>query len=182
MSSGATAERDATIEGSPATLVVGLGNPILGDDGVGWRVLEALERRLSGDPAARRAAGDVELDCVAVGGLSLMERLVGYERVILVDAILADDRPGTVSVGSLAETVCRMAGHLDSAHDAPLTEALVVGRALGARLPDDITVIGIAVQRVDVFDERLSPGVSDAVDTAVERLLAVLSRQAARMT
>jgi hydrogenase maturation protease len=85
-------------------------------------------------------------------------------------------------VGSLADTACRLAGHLDSAHDAPLTEALVVGRALGARLPDDITVIGIAVQRVDVFDERLSPGVSDAVDTAVERLLAVLSRQAARMT
>jgi hydrogenase maturation protease len=171
MSSGVTAEH------SPATLVVGLGNPILGDDGVGWRVVEALERRLADDDRVRDAAGDVELDEVAVGGLSLMERLVGYDRVVLVDAVLGADRPGTVSVGSLADTTCRLAGHLDSAHDVPLAEALAVGRALGACLPDDITVVGISVRRVDVFDERLSPGVAAAVDVAVDGILAVLARR-----
>ncbi|HEX5147966.1 MAG TPA: hydrogenase maturation protease [Candidatus Limnocylindrales bacterium] len=170
MSSGATAEPN------PTTLVVGLGNPILGDDGVGWRVVEALGDRLA-DDAARRAAGDVELDRVAVGGLSLMERLVGYDRVVLVDAVLGADRPGTVSIGSLAETTCRLAGHLDSAHDVPLTEALSAGRALGAHLPDDITVIGVAVRRVDVFDEALSPEVGAALDTAVDGILTVLDRR-----
>lgn len=170
MSSGATAERN------PATLVVGLGNPILGDDGVGWRVVEALEDRLA-DDAVRRAAGDVELDRVAVGGLSLMERLVGYDRVVLVDAVLGADRPGTVSIGSLAETTCRLPGHLDSAHDVPLTEALSAGRALGAHLPDDITVVGVAVRCVDVFDEALSPQVGAALGVAVDGILTVLGRQ-----
>ena len=172
MSSGATVER------SSATLVVGLGNPILGDDGVGWRVVEALEGRLDGDKGVGDVASPVELDKVAVGGLSLMERLIGYDRVILVDAVLSTDRPGIVSVGSLAETACRLASHLDSAHDVPLTEALSVGRALGACLPDDITVVGISVNRIDVFDEALSPEVGAAVEVAVDTIVAVLARRA----
>jgi hydrogenase maturation protease len=171
MSSAVTTERRRP------TLVVGLGNPILGDDGVGWRIVEALADRLAEEEGARRGVDDVELDRVAVGGLSLMERLVGYDRVILVDAVLASGHLGTLTVGSLADTTCRSAGHLDSAHDAPLTEALSVGRALGAHLPDDITVVGVAVRRVDVFDERLSPPVAAAVGPAVDAVLSVLSRQ-----
>lgn len=171
MSSGATIEADRQ------TLVIGLGNPILGDDGVGWRIVEALEARLTDPRAAdaRRAAGPVELDCVAVGGLSLMERLVGYDRVILVDSILGSGPPGTVTVESLAETACRLAGHLDSAHDAPLTEALRAGAALGARLPADITVVGVVIQRADTFDERLSPAVAAAVDPAVDAIAVALA-------
>jgi hydrogenase maturation protease len=171
MSSGATTERDRP------TLVIGLGNPILGDDGVGWRVVEALEARLAVEDDARRAAGEVEFDCVAVGGLSLMERLVGYDRVILVDSILGAAPPGTLTVGSLAETACRLAGHLDSAHDAPLTGALRAGRALGAHLPAEITVVGVAVQRVDTFGERLSAPVATAVGPAVDAIMAALQRQ-----
>ena len=49
----------------------------------------------------------------------------------------------------------------------------VAGRALGARLPDEITVVGVAVRRVDVFDERLSPPVAAAVEPAVEAILTV---------
>lgn len=168
----------ATTEANPATLVVGLGNPILGDDGVGWRVVDAIEDRLAHDDESRRAVGDVELERLAVGGLSLMERLVGYNRVVLVDAVLGSGRPGALSVGSLAETTCRLAGHLDSAHDMPLTEAMSAGRALGAHLPDEITVVGVAVRRVDVFDERLSPPVSAAVGPAVDAILTVLTRRA----
>ena len=169
MSSGATTEL-----GRP-TLVIGLGNPILGDDGVGWRIVEAFGDRLAADATARATAGDVELDCVAVGGLSLMERLVGYDRIVLVYAILGHYRPGALSVGALAETACRLAGHLDSAHDVPLTEALAAGRALGAHLPDEITVVGVDVRRVDVFDERLSAPVAASVDAAVDAILAAVS-------
>ncbi|HEX7950502.1 MAG TPA: hydrogenase maturation protease [Candidatus Limnocylindrales bacterium] len=168
---------DATTERRRPTLVVGLGNPILGDDGVGWRIVDALETRLAGDHLARGVRADVELDRVALGGLSLMERLVGYDRVILVDALLGPAIEGTLTVGSLAETAFRLAGHLDSAHDAPLTEALAAGRALGAHLPEDITVVGVAVRRVDVFDERLSAPVAGAVGPAVSAILAQLDRQ-----
>ena len=51
------------------------------------------------------------------------------------------------------------------------------GRALGAHLPDDITVVGVAVRRVDVFDERLSGPVAAAVGPAVDAIVAALDRR-----
>ena len=130
----------------PRTLVVGLGNPLLGDDGVGWRVVDLVEARLaerSGQDGRESVAPPCfELDRLAVGGLALMERLVGYERAILVDAIATGvDEPGTVRVAPLAEVVTRAASHLNSAHDAPLTTALDAGRSLGADLPSSISVV-----------------------------------------
>ena len=161
----------ATADLPTPTLVVGLGNPILGDDGVGWTVIDALESRLGGDTSR---LGAVELERLSVGGLSLMERLVGYERAIVVDAVLGPDRPGTVWSLPLRAVATRQGSHLNSAHDLSLSEALAAGRGLGARLPEEITVVGIAVRRVDEFDERLSPAVAGAVNEAVETIVGVL--------
>ena len=171
MSSAATTERQPEL----AALVIGLGNPILGDDGVGWAVVDALEDRLARDATARRAAGPVELDRLAVGGLRLMERLADRDRAILVDAVLGSEPVGAVTVAPLTSALCRQAGHLDSAHDAPLVEALAAGRTLGARLPDEILVVGIAVERVDEFRDGLSPAVHAAVEPAVRAILAYLA-------
>ena len=155
--------------GPPPVLVVGLGNPLLGDDGVGWRVVAGVEERL-GD------ASGVEFDQLAVGGLTLMERLVGFERVILVDALLTGrDAPGTVSCSSLGDLSTREASHLDNAHDAPLPVALAAGRALGAELPDEIAVVGIEARRIDVFDEELTPEVAAAIPVAVDAVLDLLA-------
>ncbi|MBI4770166.1 MAG: hypothetical protein HY784_07090, partial [Chloroflexi bacterium] len=73
------------------TLILGLGNPILGDDGLGWRVAEEVRRRLQAadggsarQSAIRNPKSEIEVDAFALGGLSLMERLVGYDRAILV--------------------------------------------------------------------------------------------------
>ncbi len=164
---------DGTADARPA-LVVGLGNPILGDDGAGWRIVDALERRLRDDAATRSSVGAVELDRLAVGGFSLMERLVGYDRVVIADAVQEADDEGTVSSRPLADVIRRNVGHLDSVHDATLDEALVAGRALGARLPTDVTVVGVTARRVDEFDECLSPVVAAAIEPAVEAVIAAL--------
>lgn len=158
----------------PSTLVVALGNPILGDDGVGWHVLDALRDRLGPD------AG-IELDRLSVGGVALMERLVGYRRAVIVDAILGDaDPPGTTWCRPIDAVVTRTASHLDSSHDAPLPAALLAGRALGARLPEQILVVGVAIARADVFGESLSQPVAAAVGGAVTAVLeAVTADQAA---
>lgn len=159
----------------PALLVVGLGNPLLGDDGVGWRVIDALEARLRREPSPLRPR--VELDRLSVGGLTLMERLVDHRRVVLVDALLTGRRePGTVTRSLLADLPTRDASHLDNAHDASLVMALAAGRAMGARLPDEVVVVGIEARTVDVFGEELSAPVAAAVPHAVEVLLAELAR------
>ena len=70
-------------------LVIGLGNPILGDDGVGWKVAEAVSNSLFPRPSLppKDGGNNIEVDCASLGGLSLMERMIGYERVILIDSM-----------------------------------------------------------------------------------------------
>ena len=174
MSSARAAEPPQRIAPRPRTLVVGLGNPTRGDDGVGWRVIDALRDRLATDGGELPA--HVEIDQLAVGGLTLMEQLVGYERAILVDAISSGSvPPGTVTCLPLAELETRLTGHLDSSHDAGLLAALAAGRALGAPLPDAITLVAVEARILDDFDAELSPAVAAAVPTAVEAVIRRLS-------
>ena len=148
------------------TLVVGLGNPILGDDGVGWRVIDALDELDHGEASLQQAC---------VGGVSLMELLVGYRRAIIVDAIIdPGDRPGSVWCKPLSAVETRVASHLDSTHDAPLPAAIEAGRAMGAELPSDIEVVGIVIERGDVFGEELSDAIAAAVPVAAAAVVGAL--------
>ncbi len=156
-------------------LVIGLGNPLRGDDGIGWRVVDALRHEIAGLDAELAGIGPVELEQLAVGGLTLMERLVGSERAILVDALCSGDAPpGTVTCRPLAEVRTRSAAHLDSAHDATLPSALQAGRALGAELPAEIWAVTVETLPDDRFSAELSAPVAAAVPVAVGACLGVL--------
>lgn len=149
------------------TLLVGLGNPILGDDGVGWEIIREVEQKRPG----------VESLCVAVGGIGLMEQLVGYDRVILVDSLdsgLAP--PGTVHSFLLSEMPNRTSGHTASAHDTSLQNALEVGRLLGAHLPDQVMIVAVESQEVYEFSETFSLAVANAIPIAVHKVLELLNQ------
>ena len=166
------------------TLIVGLGNPILGDDGAGWQAAEQVRVCLpqAGLQQTNRPTGaspentpSIEVDCLALGGLSLMERLIGYDRAILIDTILTGQAPvGTLSVVPLESITQRKAGHLSAAHDASLYEALEVGRTMGAHLPEQITVVAIEAEHVYDFSENLTPPVAAAIPQAVQAVLQIL--------
>ena len=150
------------------TLVLGLGNPLLGDDGVGWRVVEQVRDQTT--------ASTIEIDFHAGGGLSLMERLVGYDRVIIVDAInTGRAAQGTVSSFRLEDLPNDAAIHLTSAHETNLQTALQVGRKMGAVLPNEIFVVGVESRHVYDFSEQLSPAVANAVPGAVRLVLTQLT-------
>ncbi len=162
------------------TLVIGLGNPILGDDGVGWKVAEEVKKSLQPSPLAPlpdRERGNVEVDTAALGGLSLMERLIGYERVIIVDSMETGDSPvGSVSAFPLASLPDPMAGHSASTHDATLMTALRTAEELGADIPKQIDIVAIEAKNVYDFSEELSPAVAAAVLPAVRKVLELLNR------
>jgi hydrogenase maturation protease len=148
-------------------IVIGLGNPILGDDGVGWRVVEEVKRRL----ALVGEENNIDVDFLSLGGISLMEHLVGYERVILVDAILTEGELGLITLARLDDIPNYSAFHITSAHDTSLQTALELGKKLGARLPDDVTIVGISIKRAYDFSEELSPPVQQAIPKAVDCVL-----------
>jgi hydrogenase maturation protease len=152
------------------TLVLGLGNPILTDDGVGIHVVRAAANRCS-------LFRDVVLAEASVGGLRLLDLLAGYERVIVVDAIQTrGGQPGDLyrlGPGDLQGSL-----HSGSTHDLSLHGALDLGRRLDMVLPDDKDLIILAIEVEDVltFGEACTPAVTRAIPLAVEIVLAELER------
>ncbi|MDH3283456.1 MAG: hydrogenase maturation protease [Acidobacteriota bacterium] len=148
------------------TLVIGLGNPVLTDDGVGWHVAERLRKTLDG-------RDDVHVELACVGGLALMEEMVGFDRAIVVDATRSDATPGTVRRFGPGELSTQ---HSASGHDVNLATALKLGRRLGAALPDDgdIVLIGVEAADVETFGESCTPPVGAAIPTAESEVLAAI--------
>jgi hydrogenase maturation protease len=168
-----------TGRGSPGrplrVIVLGLGNPILGDDGVGCRIADEVAARLDAERAAGRPIEGVRVESMGVGGLRLMETLTGYDAAILVDAAEFPDRPlGEVRACPFDELPSHGGGHLDNAHDATLATALSFGRRLGAELPARIEAVTIQAVAMDVFAEELSPDVEAAVPSAVDAVMRLL--------
>ncbi len=152
------------------TLVIGLGNPILGDDGVGWRVVEEIARKTAD-------RNDIEVDTVSLGGLSLMERITGYARIILVDSFFTGKKPiGTVSIFPLTELPDQSSGHTTAIHDTSLRNALSVGRSMDIPLPrdEDVQIVSIEAENAYEFSEILSPLVEAAVPQAVKAVLQLI--------
>ena len=149
------------------TLVLGLGNPILKDDSVGLRVAQQLRPLLLDQP-------DIEIDEDYWGGLRLMERMVGFDRAIIIDAIFTGAEPGTIHRLSPGDVPTQ---HSASAHDVNLPTALEIGRHAGAHLPksEDIILIGVEAADVQTFDETLSPEVEASLPLAIEAVLSVLN-------
>ena len=157
------------VSDSHATLVVGLGNPILGDDGIGWRIADAVRSALADNGSGRK---NVEIACYALGGLSLMERLIGFDRAIIIDAVqTASGNPGQIYDLRLSELPDYSAGHLTAAHDTSLQTALKLGQEMGAKLPSEIRVVGIEADKVYDFSEKLSPAIEAAIPQATQLVL-----------
>lgn len=150
------------------TVVIGLGNPILTDDGVGIYAARMVRRALPCDAY-------VDVIELAVGGLQLMESMIGYDHVVIIDAVWSPH-------GETGRVIQFDAGHLPdtmntaSAHDADLPTALRVGRSLGAALPSDegIQIVGVQAREVLTFGDRPTPPVVAALPEVVDRVLGLL--------
>jgi hydrogenase maturation protease len=152
---------------SMKTIVIGLGNPILGDDGIGWKVAEEVKQQLASD-------SPVEVEFLSLGGISLMEHLIGYERAILIDAVTSDQETGSVIVSRLDEMPDYSAFHTTSAHDTSLQNALKLGREMGAKLPEDVFIVGIAADPIYDFSEVLSLSVMESIPNAIKIVINLL--------
>lgn len=149
------------------TIVVGLGNPILGDDGVGWKVADEVQKHLPDDAL-------VEVACLSVGGISLMEHLIGFDHAIIVDAFATDAPVGSISVLRLDQLPNYSAFHTTSAHDTSLHNAMELGKTMGAYLPDDVMIVGIATECIHDFTDHLSPPVARVVPCVMKIVLDLL--------
>jgi hydrogenase maturation protease len=151
------------------TILIGLGNPILTDDGVGVKVAYEVEKALKPD-----IPKNLTITEASVGGLRLMELLVGYDRVILVDAILKPGNGKTGNVHHMSLEDLREISptqHSSSAHDTSLITALEAGASIGLHLPTDFSIYAIEVENILEFSDEPTPAVAAAIPRVTAAIL-----------
>lgn len=146
-----------TVDDKRKVLLLGLGNAILCDDGVGIHAVRAIE------PDARSAG--IEVREAEVAGFQLLDLLTGFDAVIVVDAArLEGARPGDVHVLAAHELPASL--HLVAAHQIDLASALALGRELGMPMPADVRIVAVHVEDDRTFSETCTPAVAKAIGTA----------------
>jgi hydrogenase maturation protease len=154
-------------KGRIKTLILGLGNPILSDDGVGNRVAQVLEEKL-----AQRQ--DVTVMETSLSGLSLIDLLAGYDKAIIVDAIqTAEGKTGQIY--RLNPEALNNTRHVSSPHDVNFATALELGNKLGIAMPKQIVIYAVEVDDISNFGEEFTPRVKQAIPRCVRRIIKELN-------
>jgi len=152
------------VTAQPVTAVIGLGNPLLTDDGVGLVLLEHLRRE---------RWLDVEMVDGGTWGLSLLPVLADCDRVLVLDAVRSGSEPGTVVQGSGGD-VPRLYRFPLSPHQIDLSEVMAAAEITGG-LPETIWVIGVEPASTEGPCLDLSEPVAQAVPLALATARAVLT-------
>lgn len=148
------------------TLVLGLGNELLSDDGVGLLAARSVRSALAG----RR---DVEVVESSLAGVALLDLFLGYDRAIVIDAI----RTRRAAPGSVFELT---PADLDpvaapSPHFTGLPEMLAVARQLRLAFPEDIRILAVEVEDAATIGGAMSEAVREAVPRVAARVERVLA-------
>jgi len=145
------------------TVIIGLGNPYLRDDGIGNSIAQILMKRLAGQTS-------ITVIELSIGGLRMIDFLVGYERCIIIDAIkTGQQQPGTICKLTLNDLGAAL--HISSSHDTSFVGALESCRYMGLSLPHYIEFWGIEAGDINSFGDTLTRKVEAAVPMVVEEIL-----------
>lgn len=129
------------------TLILGIGNEILTDDGVGPKLCDFLKENINTD--------FVRFEKLNVGGMEILEFIQDYENVIFLDAIKTQNgRVGDVYLftpDDFKETL-----HLSNLHDINFITALELGRSVGFNIPEYMYIIAIEIEEDMVFSNNFS--------------------------
>jgi hydrogenase maturation protease len=142
-------------------LILGLGNVLLGDEGVGIHAVRELQKRNL----------PLRADVVDGGtaGLNLLDLVRGYERVIIVDAVDAGEDPGTILRFTPQEVASETEGLPLSLHQTEVLKVLELASYLGQSLPP-IVIYGIQPQAMD-WSTELSPALQARLPQFVDTVL-----------
>ena len=145
----------------PKVLVLGIGNLVMSDDGVGVKVVQKLQREY-------RFAETVEIMDGGTLGLDLLPKLEGIERLIVVDAVETGQKPGTC-VRLVGEELPIALETKVSPHQMGLKDLLSVAELIG-HSPREMVLIGVQPGSIEM-DTELTPEVEAKVDELARMIL-----------
>lgn len=155
-------------EKEKSTILLALGNDILGDDAVGLVAAEELGKGLS---------DDVELVAHPGGGLALLDLLAGYEKALILDCVMTGQNPPGTVLEFSGDHFMGVLG--TSPHYAGLPEVLQLAAHLHIPFPKDIRIVAIEVADPFVLREGLSDEMERALPAFVAKARETLAQLAA---
>jgi hydrogenase maturation protease len=142
-------------------MILGVGNDILMDDGIGPRIVKTLE--------AKYPLPEMEYHTTTLGGLDILEFINGYDWVVFIDAIKTKDGvPGTVYEfvpEDFKETL-----HLTNIHDVSFLTAIELGKQLGLKVPKYMHIFAIEIIEDQVFGEEFTPPLKERFEQIIEEI------------
>lgn len=139
-------------------LILGIGNLLLGDEGVGVHAVQMLEKEKFPDNVTILDGG--------TGGFHLMSYIQDYPKILMIDATMDGKPPGTISV--IKPKFASDFPKSLSAHDIGLKD-LIESVALIDKLPD-ITLITVSIESLPGMSLELTPGISNSLPGIIERI------------
>ncbi len=149
------------------TLILGVGNDILTDDGIGSRLVTDLIKLVD--------SPDILFNTACCGGLEIVEYIKDFKQVILVDAIRTrGGRPGAVYYFIPADF--RETSHLSNLHDVSFLTALELYDTLNLSLPDEIHIIAVEIAEDMIFSEELTLQLKERYPEIIEKVLSIIKQ------
>ena len=145
-------------------LVLGLGNDILGDDGVGLLAARELKKQIENLP--------LDVSETALAGFELLDMLQGYEKVLILDAVVTKKhQPGTVLELSAEQFKHATAV---SPHYGGLPEVLKLAEKLQIEFPTDIRILAVEIEPPYQLREGLSSVIQSSISNLIQRAKEIL--------
>lgn len=142
------------------TLILGIGNPILTDDGVGIKIAHKLKEERP------------ELEVVETGeaGLTLLDLITGYDRLIIIDSIKTEQgKPGQVYKLELEDL--KPAMDFSSSHGIDIATAFKLGQRLGYKMPKSVSIYAVEMKDNTTFGERCTEEVEEKIPFIARQII-----------
>lgn len=142
------------------TLILGLGNTILSDDGAGIHLANLI----------KKSCPHLDVIEASAAGFRVVDEIIGYERLILLDSIKTGEaEPGTFYKLDFSEFETTL--HHTSPHDVSLFKAFEIMKQQGADLPSEIKIYAVEVTDTQSFSESCSKKVFTALPSIAEEII-----------
>jgi len=150
------------------TLVLGIGNPILGDDGIGFHIAQELAEKIKDE--------NIEVKATTVNGLNLLELIAGYDKLIVIDAIMTEDGKAGEIYKLKPEGIGEPACSTISTHHLNLANTIELGkRIFPEEMPEEVTIFAVGTQQVAKVTEEMTEKVREAIPKIVSLVLEEIS-------
>ena len=142
------------------TLILGIGNPILTDDGVGIKIARKIKE---GNP-------ELEVIETSEAGIALLDLIAGYDKLVIIDSIkTGQEKPGEVYKLRLEDL--KPAVDSASSHGVDIATAFELGRGLGYRMPKYISLYAVEIKDNTTFGEDCTEEVEERIPFIMSQII-----------